>query len=45
MLELWAVDRPELHNLTDVLVFSTRGERTVTQPLLIEQEVKEFSRT
>jgi len=27
MLELWAVDRPELHDLHDVIVFSTRGER------------------
>jgi len=28
MLELWAVDLPELYHLTDVIVFSTRGQRT-----------------
>jgi hypothetical protein len=27
MLELWAVDLPELYHLNDVIVFSTRGER------------------
>jgi RNA-dependent RNA polymerase len=27
MLELWAVDLPELHHLNDVIVFSTQGER------------------
>ncbi|UJR30133.1 hypothetical protein I4U23_017674 [Adineta vaga] len=27
MLELWAVDLPELHHLNDVIVFSVRGER------------------
>ena len=26
MLELWAVDVPELHHLNDVIVFATRGE-------------------
>jgi hypothetical protein len=27
MLELWAVDLPELYNLNDVIVFSVQGER------------------
>ena len=30
MLELWAVDLPELYHLNDVIVFSTRGERMCT---------------
>jgi hypothetical protein len=28
MLELWAVDLPELYHLNDVIVFSIQGERT-----------------
>lgn len=35
MLELWAVDLPELHDLHDVIVFSTRGERT----FIFEREI------
>jgi hypothetical protein len=27
MLELWAVDLPELYHLNDVIVFSTKGQR------------------
>lgn len=31
MLELWAVDLPELYHLNDVIVFSTRGDRKYLQ--------------
>ena len=33
MLELWAVDLPELYHLNDVIVFSVRGERECFFPL------------
>ena len=43
MLELWAVDLPELYHLNDVIVFSTRGDRKYLH--LIRRYSIEHSRT
>ena len=36
MLELTAVDVPELHDLGDVIVFSTEGDRKLMNSVILD---------
>ena len=39
MLELWAVDLPELYHLNDVIVFSTQGDREYLNTKIFYQSI------
>lgn len=39
MLELWAVDLPELYHLNDVIVFSTQGDREYLNTKIVDQSI------